>query len=220
MRVAFGRCLLDTGSRELTLSGEPGRLPPKLFRLLEVLLESRPRAIAKSELHDRIWQGTYVSDAALSTLVAELRRAIGDGGQDAQLIRTVHGYGYAFGGQVSVLDAVPGPGSAASRICQVLWNAREISLCEGEHVIGRMRESMIWIDDPAVSRRHAKLVLTPGGATLEDIGSKNGTYVNDRRIDAIEPLHDGDRISVGPARMVCRIFCSDGPTLTQAGEPR
>jgi DNA-binding winged helix-turn-helix (wHTH) protein len=220
MRVAFGRCLLDTGSRELIVGGEPGRLSPKLFRLLDVLLESRPRAIAKSELHDRVWEGTYVSDAALSTLVAELRRAIGDGEHDAHLIRTVHGYGYALGGQVSVLEAVPAPGSGASRICQLFWNAREIRLCEGEHLIGRMRESVIWIDDPAVSRRHAKLVLTPGGVTLEDVGSKNGTYLNDRRIEAIQPINDGDRIAVGPARMVCRIFCSDGPTLTQAGEPR
>lgn len=212
MRVAFGRCVLDIDSRELTVGGEPVRLAPKTFRLLEVLLESRPRAIAKAELHERLWPGVFVSEAALSTLVADLRRAIGDLGHVSSLIRTVHGYGYAFSGQASIVPVASTSDESVS--CYLLWNARQIMLEHGEHVLGRGRESRVCIDHPAVSRRHARIVL---GATviLEDLGSKNGTFLNDRRIDGVRRLTDGDCIVVGPARMVCRIAPSDAPTLTQ-----
>jgi hypothetical protein len=186
-----------------------------MFRLLEVLLESRPRAISKSELHDRIWPRTFVSEAALSTLIADLRRAIGEDGHETHLIRTVHGFGYAFSGQVSALETTSYAGRTTPS-CYVIWESRRIALDEGEHLLGRAPESRICIDDPVVSRRHARLVFE-GSITIEDLGSKNGTYLNDRKIETPMLVADGDRISVGPACLICRIVTSDGPTLTQPG---
>ena len=51
-----------------------------------------------------------------------------------------------------------------------------------------------------VSRQHARITVAEGRATLEDLGSKNGTFVGDRRIETPIELHDGDEIGVGPLR--------------------
>jgi DNA-binding winged helix-turn-helix (wHTH) protein len=61
MRVRFGDCVLDTDTRELFRRDKPVHLPPKAFRVLELLVENRPRAVTKDEIHDKIWPGTYVS---------------------------------------------------------------------------------------------------------------------------------------------------------------
>src|SRR5262249_22393558 len=52
----------------------------------------------------------------------------------------------------------------------------------GEHVLGRAIEADVRLDASGVSRRHARLVVYPGTAIITDLNSKNGTYVNRRRI--------------------------------------
>lgn len=64
-----------------------------------MLLETRPKAIAKADLHERLWPSTFVADATLASLVAELRDALGERGRETRFIRTVHGFGYAFSGE-------------------------------------------------------------------------------------------------------------------------
>jgi DNA-binding winged helix-turn-helix (wHTH) protein len=80
MRVRFGKCVLDSETRELLVSGKPFHISPKAFELLEILIESRPRALSKSEIHERLWRDTFVSDGTLTSLLAEVRSAIGDTG--------------------------------------------------------------------------------------------------------------------------------------------
>ena len=103
MRLAFGDYVFDSETRELQGGGRLRHLPPKAFRLLEVLLECRPKALSKSELHDRLWPKTFVSASNLGRLVADLRAALGDAGGKSALIRTVRGFGYAFSGAVADL---------------------------------------------------------------------------------------------------------------------
>lgn len=55
MRAAFRDFILDTDCRELTRSGELVRLPPKAFQLLQILFDSRPKAVSQQELYDRLW---------------------------------------------------------------------------------------------------------------------------------------------------------------------
>jgi hypothetical protein len=204
--------VLDREARELTVGGEPRHLTLKQYQLLDLLLEQRPRALSKQELHHRLWPGTFVSESALSSLVAEVRQAIGDQVREAgTLIRTVHSHGYAFSGQVSV---VPDPSAGGLPAYRLLWGEREIALAEGENILGRMREAVIWIDDPRVSRKHAVILATPTGATLVDLDSKNGTFVNDRKVDGKRVLKDGDSIAIGDATFVFREYAADAPTVT------
>src|SRR5262249_46867728 len=98
MRLGFGECVLDGETRELLFGGNPVHISPKAFELLEILLETRPRALSKAEIHERLWRDTFVSDGTLTSLVAEVRSAIGDIGEETRWIRTVHRFGYAFSG--------------------------------------------------------------------------------------------------------------------------
>ena len=68
--------------------------------------------------------------------------------------------------------------------------------------IGRSPECDIFLDDVTVSRRHAVLAERDDGFTVEDLGSLNGTFLNRRRIEAAEPLEDGDEIQVGKYRLI------------------
>src|SRR5262245_6322205 len=99
MAIRFADCTLDTGARRFVRAGQESHLSPKAFELLVLLVESRPRAVSKAELLDRIWPGVFVSDASLAKVVSKIREAIGHS-EDAPVLRTVHGYGYAFAGTV------------------------------------------------------------------------------------------------------------------------
>ncbi|HKF42823.1 MAG TPA: FHA domain-containing protein [Thermoanaerobaculia bacterium] len=86
-----------------------------------------------------------------------------------------------------------------------------MTLTEGETVFGRGPDSAVWIDDESVSRRHARIRITKGAARLEDLGSRNGTFVNGRRIQTAE-LADKDEIRLGSVALTLRILAGAGTT--------
>jgi DNA-binding winged helix-turn-helix (wHTH) protein len=92
----FGRFVLDSLARRLLCEGRPVHLSPKAFGLLEVLVETRPKAWSKQELHEHLWPDVVVVDANLANLVAELRHALDDDATRPRFIRTVPRFGYAF----------------------------------------------------------------------------------------------------------------------------
>ena len=214
MKLVFGDCVFDSGTREVFRGGRASALPQKAFALLELLIAQRPNAVSKEEIHERLWPGTFVADASVANLVADLRAALGDDAREPTIIRTVHRFGYAFRA-----DVEPAPEKAAllpfDRIaCRILWDDREIQMHDGENVIGREPEAAVWIDDSSVSRRHARIVVGRDGATLEDLGSKNGTKLQGRRIREASRLKNRDLIQIGPASMVVRVYRLAGTTDT------
>ena len=221
MRVRFGECELDFDRRQLLRAGREVHLAPKTFRLLEVLLEARPKALSKATLHGLVWQDAIVSEATLSSLLAELRVAIGDDPRRPRFIRTKYGFGYQFYGEAT--EAAKGKKAAPSPddlVYRLIWGTREIALEPGENLIGRTRETVVWIDSAAVSRRHAAVRVADGGATIEDLGSKNGTCVRGRAIEAACPLRDGDEIRLGSVLLVFRVFPAAGSTRTTSRASR
>jgi DNA-binding winged helix-turn-helix (wHTH) protein len=217
MRLVFGDCVFDSGTREVLRGGHAAALPQKAFSLLELLIARRPNAVSKEEIHEHLWPGTYVSDASVANLVADLRAALGDDARKPRTIRTVHRFGYAFRADVKEAESRPAP--AVSRVsCRILWDGREIHLRDGENVIGREPEAVIWIDDSSVSRRHARIMVGSDGAALEDLGSKNGTKLQGERIRNVAPLRDRDVIQIGPASMVVRVYRAVGTTETAIEE--
>lgn len=217
MRIRFDRCTMDTGSRELLRDGRPARLRGKAFRLLELLVEHRPDALSKDQLQDLLWPGVYVSESNLTTLVTELRQAIGDDSRDARFIRTVYGFGYAFCGVVEA--AATGKTPMAGRY-RLWWCEKEIVLAEGENILGRGPDAVAWIDRDTVSRRHARIVVHGDTASLEDLGSKNGTRLRGRRLDAPAPLSDGDEIRLGSVSLTFRILDAEDSTATGSSASR
>ena len=209
MRIAFGDCVFDADTRQLFRRGKPEHLPPKVFRLLEILMEQRPKAVSKEALLEAVWPGVYVSEGNLTRVIAELRKAIADRGRESPLIRTIHGFGYAF--QATASPA----GQTAGRILfKLIWGEREILLADGENLLGRDPASVVCVDLASVSRHHARILVEDNGATLEDLGSKNGTFLRNRRVKAPVALHDGDEIRIGTVAMVLRRFAPGGTTET------
>ncbi|WP_084099502.1 alpha/beta fold hydrolase [Demequina sp. NBRC 110051] len=105
----FGDFTLDSARFQLLHGDEQVRIEPRAFDLLRLLVEHHDRVVTKQELLDKVWGTTYVSDAALTTALRTVRRAIGDSGSEQRLIRTVHGRGYQFVGTVWTADATPSP---------------------------------------------------------------------------------------------------------------
>jgi predicted component of type VI protein secretion system len=73
----------------------------------------------------------------------------------------------------------------------------DLELSEGEFAIGRSADCQLSLDDPLVSRRHALLLVSRDGVTVEDLGSRNGVLVNGLRVVDRTPLSPGDRILIG-----------------------
>src|SRR5262245_3995756 len=99
---------MDVGTRQLLEADREVHLSPKAFDLLAALLGARPRALSKAELHALLWPDTFVSEANLAVLVAEIRDAIDDDARTPRFVRTVQRYGYAFHGKAREL-AEPAP---------------------------------------------------------------------------------------------------------------
>ena len=215
-KLSFGSFCLDDEQRQLLRNGAPVHLSPKAYDLLMVLVAERPRAIAKNELHDRLWPGTFVTDASLATLVAELRAALGQTGRRSGLVRTVHGFGYAFSGEVveDPRGRAPAVQLGESAACVLLLGAREFELLEGENIVGRDEGADIRLHSQSVSRRHARIAVSGGRAVIEDLDSKNGTTVEGRRVVAATPLHDRDRIQIGTFMFTFRAVSARGTTST------
>ena len=217
-RVEFGDCVLDSETRQLFVRRRPVHLSPKAFQFLEVLLENRPRALSKSEIHEHLWPGTFVSDGALASLLVEVRSAIGDSARKSRFVRTVHRYGYAFSGEIRDLQEGTAAGGGRKAIYRLIWGTREIALASGENLIGRDDAGVVWIDDALVSRRHARILIGAAGAVLEDLDSKNGTFVNGKRLQARRKLADRDEVTIGRASMIFRVFRRPASTATAIGD--
>jgi DNA-binding winged helix-turn-helix (wHTH) protein len=209
--VRFGGFTLDEARRQLTRDGRNVHLTPKAFDLLALLASAAPRVISKAELHERIWAGTFVSDATLVGLVKEVRRALEDHDPDAPIIRTVHRVGYAFGREVEDRSSLSQP-----RVWHwLVLRGHRVPLGEGENVIGRDPSSQVCLEAAGVSRRHARILIGHAGAQLEDLGSKNGTMVGDAPIGEAVALRDGDRIEFGTVVGVYRASSTGMSTETR-----
>jgi DNA-binding winged helix-turn-helix (wHTH) protein len=196
VRIRFGPFTLNLDTRQLTRDGCELHLAPKAYELLALLVAERPKVLSKAALLERLWPGTFVAEANLSNIVAEIREALGDRAHAPAYIRTAHGFGYAFCGDAAASSGAIEDGSGGP-LCWIEWGTRRFPLSSGAHVIGRDPDVDVRLDASTVSRRHARLVVTPNGAMLEDCGSKNGTFRGDQRVSSPVPLADDDTIHIG-----------------------
>ncbi len=205
MRLVFGDCEFDPGRRLVLRQGRAVPLSPRAFQLLALLLDRRPEALTKTELLDRLWPGTFVSDASLHNLMTEVRTALGDAPRAARYIRTIPRYGYAFHGDAQPLPRIAAATAATSETSPWLFSSSgDWRLSDGMNLVGRDRDCTVRIDSPTVSRHHARIVVSGYEATVEDLNSKNGTYVDGQRASQPLSLADGSEIRVGSVTMTYR----------------
>jgi DNA-binding winged helix-turn-helix (wHTH) protein len=193
----FAGFLLDDDTRQLFADGTEVHLSPKAFELLRILIQQRSRALTKAELQDLLWPSTFVGETNLATLVAEIRRALQDSAQDSHYVRTVHRFGYRFVAEIS--EGTP-TGAGAPRFC-IVQGDRRFFLSDGTFVIGRAPDAAIQIDSGGVSRLHAQITVCGRDVRVEDLGSKNGTFVGGQPVTAARSLEDGDEVRVGPVAL-------------------
>jgi len=95
---------------------------------------------------------------------------------------------------------------------------RRIELCEDRAcTIGRAPDNCVVLSDPAASRQHCRVFFRDGGYWVEDLGSSNGTLLNDDRLDAPRRLEVGDRITAGSSRI--RFAAETGSGSLRLSEP-
>ena len=214
MRLRFGECVLDSATRQLFVRGAEVHLQPKAFQFLELLIQNRPRVVSKTEIHEKLWPGTFVSDGTLTSLLAEVRDAIGDEARQSRFVRTSHRVGYAFSGEAAEeRDRVVAVGRSGLTVW-LLRGKNRMALEPGETIIGRDPGAAVHLDDPSVSRRHARIVVRETGATVEDLGSKNGTFLGEAGVHAPMPLSDGDTVRIGSVPLLVRLFETPQSTVT------
>jgi DNA-binding winged helix-turn-helix (wHTH) protein len=216
MRVKFGDFVLDRGTRQLRRGEDTRHLGPKAFELLELLLNQRPNVVARERIRDRLWPGTSVSESTLATVVAEVRAALEEDPKRPCFLRTVHGVGFAFCGPATESGSRADVAARAVTYRLVLED-REVMLRPGENLLGRVEDGLVWIESRSASRRHARILVEGGEVILEDLASKNGTFLRGQRISAPTPLADGDVFRLGRVSIMLRAVRPDEATRTDDG---
>jgi DNA-binding winged helix-turn-helix (wHTH) protein len=210
MAIRFGAFLMNESARQLSRAGVDVHLTPKAFDLLLLLVSDAPRVVSKTELHERLWPQTYVSDASLLSLVKELRRALDDRDANSPIIRTVHRVGYAL--------SLPVERSTGEQQVVAHWLVLQggpVPLKHGQNIIGRDPNSEVWIDSAEVSRRHACIHVNNDSVHIRDLGSKNGTSVIDHPLSGEVTLRDGDRVAFGSVVAIYRSSAAGESTVTR-----
>jgi DNA-binding winged helix-turn-helix (wHTH) protein len=220
-RISFGEFELDFRSRELRRGSALVRLSPKAFELLSILVRSSPTALSKSELQDRLWPDTFVVERNLANLIADVRKALGDDAASPRYVRTVQRFGYAFRAVRSPSGGDPGLSSGHRPApFRLVWKEGRLALGEGRHILGRDPDLELFFDAPSVSRQHAVITVAGDEATIEDLRSRNGTFVRATRIETPTRLGDGDMIRIGSVTLTIRAVRSQGSTETASTDKR
>ena len=172
-------------------------LEPRLMELLVYFSHHPGKVLSKNDIIDTVWNQQIVANSALSKSLALLRRAIGDDARRPTYIETIHKRGYRLIAEIEGLESIEEVADEVATGNFVRVGEREIVLHEGENTIGRMPEATVCIDSPKISRCHARIVVDESTATLEDAGSKNGTFLAGKKLTEPEILAGGDEIFVG-----------------------
>jgi DNA-binding winged helix-turn-helix (wHTH) protein len=212
MKYVFFAFGFDTVSGELQRDGRRIPLLGTASELLRVLIEERHRIVSKDELLQRVWRGAAVEEGNLATYITKLRTALGDDPQAPRFIRTHHGQGYRFIAPLTPLNPLtndtgdpPRPALRRASGFVLEWEGRELPLLHGENIVGRTpADGGIAIADPHVSSAHARVVVEGDVATIEDLDSKNHTFVGAVRVTEPHPLQPGDVIRLGGPTVLFR----------------
>ena len=173
---------------------------------LILLVRASGSLVNRGEMQAALWgSGVFVErDAAINTAVRKIRRALGDDADKPRFIETVVGKGYRFIACIESLGSrgrrIASSGSAECRTFpsySVTRGADEFIVQTSVAVLGRDPSAGIYVEHPSVSRQHARISIDGNEAVLEDLQSRNGTFLDGRRIDVPTIIHHGAVIGLG-----------------------
>lgn len=211
----LGGWTVEPSLNRLTRDSEEVHLEPRTMDLLVFLAQCPGVVLSRETLIDGVWHKKFVGEAVLRNAVAALRRALGDRADHPTYIETIAKRGYRLIAPVKGLGWADSGQAAANWCYKVRWDEHEVALDEGENLIGRGPDATIRIENPEVSRRHAKLIVDGDTVTLQDLGSKNGTHRNGLRLETPVRLADGDEIWIGLNLASLKFTVCDERTKTE-----
>lgn len=227
--LRFGEFELDVAAYTLRRNGQRIKLEKVPMELL-VLLVRRPGILVnRAEIYAALWgSDVFVDhDSAINTAVRKIRRALGDDAEHPRFLETVVGKGYKFiaalepHGADASLDGRDGDAGAecSARLHDPLPHylltrgKREFVLERGENLLGRDPEARVYVDHPSVSRRHARISIDSTSVVLEDLRSRNGTFLDGRKIDVPTQIQHGSMIGLGPITLTLVVLPAGASTL-------
>lgn len=212
----IGEWTVEPDLDRLSRGEESVALRPRVTDLLVCLARRGDRLASTRYLIDSVWGTEFVTVNALTQLVAELRRALGDDPKQPRYVETIPRRGYRLVASTTMAEPA-GAADAADDLHFMLIDdgGGELVLQRGENIIGRAPDATIRVDVSEVSRRHARIVIDGKTATLEDLGSKNGTYLRGRRVEAPIEIGNADEIQIGADLARFRVRVVDDRTKTE-----
>jgi DNA-binding winged helix-turn-helix (wHTH) protein len=216
-RRAFhlGEWLVEPTLDRITRDGREVRLRPRAMDVLIVLSLSSGKLVTKNALLDEVWRTEYVGDHALTQVVAELRAALGDDARNPTFIENIPRRGYRLVADVMPVAESSVSSTGATMPFKLDTEAGSKPLLQGSTVIGRTEDADIHIDKTEVSRCHAMITVQGTTAIIEDLGSKNGTFVNGHQVAGPTPLANGDEIWIGRSVARMRFLIEGEATKTE-----
>jgi DNA-binding winged helix-turn-helix (wHTH) protein len=205
----FGEFELDTAVYSLSRAGERIRLEKMPMELLILMVERAGTLLDRREIQASLWgSDVFVEhDSATNTAVRKIRQALGDDADRPRFVETVVGKGYRF---IASVEGRTEGGPLPP--CCVTRGKHEFMLDHADNLLGRDPSARVCIDHPSVSRRHALISIRGKRVMLEDLESRNGTFLTGRRIDSPTEIHHGAIIGLGPITVTFRMRSSPAST--------
>lgn len=212
----LGPWLVEPKLNRVSRQQETVQLDLKVMQLLTFLASRAGEVLSRFEILDAVWRTRFVADNTLTHAVAEIRGALGDDPRHPAYVETIPKRGYRLIGPVSPVEPVrPRRPEAVPRF-RLVGSEGETGLVDGENLIGREPGLELSIPSVSVSRRHARVLVDGERVVLEDLGSKNGTFLRGKRLVGPAELRDGDEIRIGHHAAVLRFLVEDGRTRTES----
>lgn len=223
---------LDLAAYALRRRGEPIKLEKVPMELLILLVGSAGALVERREIQAALWAAdVFVEhDSAINTAIRKIRQALEDDAEKPRFVETVVGKGYRFiapverrgWGQRSDIEARR---SSARWRCTfpsycVTRGKQEFVLDTGENLLGRDPAARVYVDHASVSRRHARISIRSQRAILEDLKSRNGTFLDGRRIEAPTEIRHGAIIGLGPIALTFLVLSAPASTRPVSGSGR
>jgi len=211
----LGDWLVEPSLDRISRDGRIVQLRPRAMDVLGALAAAAGALAPKRKLIDAVWRTEFVSEHALTQVIAELRAALGDNAKNPIYIENIPRKGYRLVAAVTPLTAAEPVVREMALPLRLHGEGREFPLTQGSNVIGRTADAAVCVDRTEVSRCHARVVVNGTTATVEDLGSKNGTFLNGQRLRQPTVLADGDEIWIGRSIARFRYLIDGEPTQTE-----